>query len=92
MVFPQVARITLTDDGLPFSVGLCDLIGATHLAERHATDDEDNDTWPGAILSRGLILVPVAVSSTARKRVVLTSKKLNISNHLAPNTDEKMMI
>lgn len=57
----------LTDDGLPFAVGLCDLIGAAHLAERHSTDDEDDDTWPSAVLSRGLILVPVAIPSTARR-------------------------
>lgn len=58
---------TLTDDGLPFAVGLCDLIGAAHLAERHSTNDEDEDAWPSAVFSRGLILVPVAVPGAARK-------------------------
>ena len=56
----------LTNDGLPLPIGLCDLIGAAHLAEGHATDDEDHDTWSSAVLSRCLILVPVAVPSTAR--------------------------
>ena len=63
-VIPLVAL--LTNDGFPFPIGLCDLIGAAHLTEGHAADDEDHDTWTGAILSRGLILVPVAVPSTAR--------------------------
>lgn len=57
----------LTDDGLPFAVRLCDLISTAHLAERRSTNDEDNDTWPSAVLSRGLILVPVAIPGTARK-------------------------
>lgn len=56
----------LTNDGLPFPIGLRNLIGAAHLAEGHAADDEDYDTRPGAILSRRLILVPVAVPSTVR--------------------------
>ncbi len=56
----------LTSDGLPLPIGLCDLIGAAHLAEGHATNDENYDTWSSAILPRCLILVPVAVPSTAR--------------------------
>lgn len=56
----------LTDDGFPLPIGLCDLIGAAHLAEGHATDDEDHDTWSGAVLSGCLILVPVAVPSASR--------------------------
>ncbi len=60
---PPVAL--LTNDGLPLPIGLCDLIGTAHLAEGHAADDEDHDTWPSAVLSRCLILVPVAVPSTA---------------------------
>lgn len=60
---PPVAL--LTNDGLPLPIGLCDLIGAAHLAEGHAANDEDYDTRPGAVLSRCLVLVPVAVPSTA---------------------------
>ena len=56
----------LTNDGLPLPIGLCDLIGAAHLAEGRAADDEDHDTWAGAVLSRCLVLVPVAVSGTVR--------------------------
>lgn len=56
----------LTNDGFPLPIGLCDLIGAAHLAEGHAADDEDHDTWSSAVLSRCLILVPVAIPSTAR--------------------------
>lgn len=62
-VAPLVAL--LTNDGLPLPIGLCDLIGAAHLAEGHAADDEDYDTRSGAVLSRCLVLVPVAVPSTA---------------------------
>lgn len=63
-VAPLVAL--LTNDGFPLPIGLCDLIGAAHLAEGHAADDEDHDTRSGAVLSRCLILVPVAVPSTGR--------------------------
>lgn len=31
----------LTNDGLPLPIGLCDLIGAAHLAEGDPADDED---------------------------------------------------
>ena len=55
----------LTDDGLPLAVGLRDLVGAAHLAERHAADDEHHDAWPGAVLPGGLVLVPVTVPGTA---------------------------
>lgn len=55
----------LTDDGLPLPIGLRDLIGAAHLAKGHAADDEDYDARPGAVLSRRLVLVPVAIPSTA---------------------------
>lgn len=55
----------LTNDGLPFSIGLCDLIGTAHLTEGHATDDEDHDSWTCAVLSRCFILVPLSVPSAA---------------------------
>lgn len=57
----------LTNDGLPLPIGLCDLIGAAHLAKGHAADDEDNDPRPSAVLSRCLVLVPVAIPSTAEQ-------------------------
>lgn len=57
----------LTNDGFPLPIGLCDLIGTAHFAERHAADDEYHDTWPSAVLSGCLVLVPVAVPSTAGK-------------------------
>lgn len=60
---PPVAL--LTDDGFPFPIGLCDLIGAAHFTEGHAANDEDHDTRAGAVLSRCLVLVPVAVPSAA---------------------------
>lgn len=63
-VVPLVAL--LTNDGFPLPIGLCDLIGAAHLAEGHPADNEDHDTWPGAVLSRCLIFVPVAIPSTVR--------------------------
>lgn len=52
------------DDGFPLPVGLRHLVGTTHLAEGHAPDDEDHDAWPGAVLPRGLVLVPVTVPGT----------------------------
>lgn len=71
-VAPPVAL--LTNDGLPLPIGLCDLIGAAHLTEGHTADDEDHDTWPGAVLSRCLILVPVAIPSTARAERITGSR------------------
>lgn len=58
-------RALLTNDGFPLPIGLCDLISAAHLAEGRAADDEDHDTRASAILSWSLVLVPVAVPSTA---------------------------
>lgn len=66
LLLPPVLSALLTNDGFPFPIGLCDLIGAAHLTEGHASDDKDHDTWTGAVLSRCLILVPVAIPGTAR--------------------------
>lgn len=63
---PRPLPSRLTNQGLPLPIGLCDLVGAAHLAERHAADDEDDDAGPGAVLSRRLVLVPVAVASAGR--------------------------
>lgn len=62
---PRPLHSLLTNQGLPLPIGLCDLIGAAHLAERHAADDEDDDAGPGAVLPGRLVLVPVAVASAA---------------------------
>ena len=64
---PDVAP--LTNDGFPLPIGLCDFIGAAHLAEGHSTNDEDHDPWSGAVLARCLVLMPVSVSSTVRKEI-----------------------
>lgn len=56
--------VLLTNDGLPLPIGLCDLIGTAHLAKGHTADNEDEDAWPSAVLSRSLILVPVSIPST----------------------------
>lgn len=55
----------LTDHSLPLPVGLCDFVGAAHLAEGHASDDEDHQSGTGAVLSGCLVLVPVSISSAA---------------------------
>lgn len=62
---PSATR--LTNDGFPLPVGLRDLIGAAHFAEGNAANDEDHDTWPSAVLSGRLVLVPVTIPSTVVK-------------------------
>ena len=59
--------VRLTNDGLPLPVGLRDLVGRAHLAEGRASDDEDHDARPGAVLAWGLVLVPLAITGTVRE-------------------------
>lgn len=68
--FPPIAL--LTNDCFPLPVGLRDFVGAAHLAEGHTADDEDHHTRPGAVLSGCLVLVPVAITSTAVQETRIT--------------------
>lgn len=87
-VTPQVNR--LTNDGLPLAIGLCDLVGAAHLAEGHPADDEDDNAGASAVLAGGLVLVPVAIPGTAEDqrftRECLSSAILTLSGNVSGET------
>lgn len=88
--------VRLTNDGLPLPVGLRDLVGRAHLAEGRASNDEDHDAWPSAVLAWGLILVPVAITGTARegeaqsKRVAYQCYSSSLFHHCC--TEERMCL
>lgn len=83
---PRPLHSLLTNQGLPLPIGLCDLIGAAHLAERNAADDEDDDAGPGAVLSGRLVLVPVAVASAAGTQRTGRHNQVTVSvRHQAPS-------
>lgn len=52
----------LTYQHLPLAVGLGHLVGAAHLAQTHASQDEDDEAGAAAVLPRRLVLVPVPVA------------------------------
>lgn len=54
----------LTNECLPFAIGLRDLIDAADLAVGHAPNDEDNDPWAIAYLPRALVFMPVTITGT----------------------------
>ena len=64
-IYHSMLCCELTNQGLPFAIGLCDLIDAAHLAVGHASDDEDDDARACFHLRRALVLVPVTVAGTA---------------------------
>lgn len=54
-----------TNQSLPFSIGLCDLIHTAHLTVCHASHNEDYDPGARLYLCGASVLVPVAIASTA---------------------------
>lgn len=79
---PLFPMSPLTNESLPLPVGLCDLVGAAHLAVRQSADDEDHDAGTSAHFARALVLVPVAIAGTARRKErrekeYWTDKKMN---------------
>lgn len=55
-------NMRLTYQHFPLAVGLGHLVGTAHLAQAHASQDEDDEAGTTAVLPWGLVLVPVPIA------------------------------
>lgn len=65
----------LTYQHFPLAVGLGHLVGAAHLAQAHASQDENDEAGTTAVLARGLVLMPVPIAGAEgggeRERLIM---------------------